>query len=263
MASLCVHPIAPYDHTRQVVRGMIEPVGGFDLVHVATPLEVCEQRDRKGLYAKARAGEIKEFTGISDPYEEPADAEIVIDTTNLRPSEGGSADHPPPRSTGVHRPRRRLTREPDMAWEAWLTLATIGVAVVVMSGTWLAPAATLAGQRWWCLLVSGVIDTEQALSGFSNPAPITVAALFVVARAVEKTGALQPLVLDAAGRGRDRACTGASPRSRWPGRRQCSTTRRSWPCSSLRSANGPPGVAITRRSSCPCVSRPSSAGSSP
>ncbi|MDH3606232.1 MAG: bifunctional sulfate adenylyltransferase/adenylylsulfate kinase [Acidimicrobiia bacterium] len=80
-------PIAPYDHTRQIVRSMIEPVGGFDLVHVATPLEVCEQRDRKGLYAKARAGEIKEFTGISDPYEEPADAEIVIDTTNLRPSE--------------------------------------------------------------------------------------------------------------------------------------------------------------------------------
>jgi sulfate adenylyltransferase len=66
---------------------MIEPVGGFDLVHVATPLEVCEQRDRKGLYAKARAGEIKEFTGISDPYEEPVDAEIVIDTTRLRPSE--------------------------------------------------------------------------------------------------------------------------------------------------------------------------------
>ena len=84
--ALCA-PIAPYDETRQIVRGMIEPVGGFDLVHVATPLEVCENADRKGLYAKARAGEIKEFTGISDPYEEPADAEIVIDTTNLRPSE--------------------------------------------------------------------------------------------------------------------------------------------------------------------------------
>ncbi len=80
-------PIAPYDHTRQAVRSMVEPVGGFDLVHVATPLEVCEQRDRKGLYAKARAGEIKEFTGISDPYEEPADAEIVIDTSDLSPSE--------------------------------------------------------------------------------------------------------------------------------------------------------------------------------
>ena len=62
-------------------------VGGFMLVHVDTPLEVCEERDRKGLYAKARAGIIKEFTGISDPYEEPADAEITIDTTSLTPEE--------------------------------------------------------------------------------------------------------------------------------------------------------------------------------
>ena len=57
------------------------------LVHVDTPLEVCEQRDRKGLYAKARAGIIKEFTGISDPYEAPADAELAIDTTALTPDE--------------------------------------------------------------------------------------------------------------------------------------------------------------------------------
>jgi len=54
---------------------------------VATPLEVCEQRDRKGLYAKARAGIIKEFTGISDPYEEPAAADLTIDTTDLSPVE--------------------------------------------------------------------------------------------------------------------------------------------------------------------------------
>jgi sulfate adenylyltransferase len=66
---------------------MIEPVGGFVLVHVATPLEVCEQRDRKGLYAKARAGIIKEFTGVSDPYEAPESAEVRIDTTNLTPEE--------------------------------------------------------------------------------------------------------------------------------------------------------------------------------
>ena len=57
------------------------------MVHVATPIEVCEQRDRKGLYAKARAGIIKEFTGVSDPYEEPTDAELVIDTTELSPDE--------------------------------------------------------------------------------------------------------------------------------------------------------------------------------
>ena len=74
-------PIAPYDATRKAVRQMTEEQGGgFALVHVATSLEVCESRDRKGLYAKARAGELKEFTGISDPYEEPADAELVIDT---------------------------------------------------------------------------------------------------------------------------------------------------------------------------------------
>ena len=66
---------------------MVQPLGGFIRVHVATPLEVCEQRDRKGLYAKARAGIIKEFTGISDPYEEPDDADIAIDTTRLTAEE--------------------------------------------------------------------------------------------------------------------------------------------------------------------------------
>jgi len=80
-------PIAPYDEVRKGVRGMIEPLGGFTLVHVDTPLEVCEQRDRKGLYAKARAGIIKEFTGISDPYEAPEDAELVLDTTELTPDQ--------------------------------------------------------------------------------------------------------------------------------------------------------------------------------
>ena len=80
-------PIAPYDAVRKDVRAMIDPVGGFILVHVDTPVEVCEQRDRKGLYAKARAGIIKEFTGVSDPYEEPADADLAIDTTALTAEE--------------------------------------------------------------------------------------------------------------------------------------------------------------------------------
>jgi sulfate adenylyltransferase len=80
-------PIAPYDSVRKDVRHIIEPYGGFILVHVSTPLEICEERDRKGLYAKARAGILKEFTGISDPYEEPADADIVIDTTAVTPEE--------------------------------------------------------------------------------------------------------------------------------------------------------------------------------
>ncbi len=74
-------PIAPYAAARARVREMVSEAGDFLLVHIATPLEACEARDRKGLYAKARAGAIKGFTGISDPYEEPDDADLVIDTT--------------------------------------------------------------------------------------------------------------------------------------------------------------------------------------
>ncbi|MER6946397.1 adenylyl-sulfate kinase [Nonomuraea sp. NPDC000554] len=77
-------PIAPYAATREEVRELVESVGAdFLLVHIATPLEECERRDRKGLYAKARAGLIPEFTGVSDPYEEPDDADLTIDTTDV------------------------------------------------------------------------------------------------------------------------------------------------------------------------------------
>lgn len=80
--ALCA-PIAPYASTREEVRRMVTDAGGtFVLVHVATPLEECERRDRKGLYAKARAGVIPEFTGVSDPYEVPADADLTIDTSD-------------------------------------------------------------------------------------------------------------------------------------------------------------------------------------
>jgi sulfate adenylyltransferase len=98
-------PIAPFAQARAQVRRMVSEVGDFLLIHVATPLEVCEARDRKGLYAKARAGLIDQFTGISDPYEEPQDADLVIDTSTM-------------------------TRE--QATEAVLRLLT--------SGGWLAPA---------------------------------------------------------------------------------------------------------------------------
>ncbi|MGL5809784.1 MAG: adenylyl-sulfate kinase, partial [Nocardioides sp.] len=75
-------PIAPFDDTRRQVRAMVDAAGGlFVLVHISTPLAECERRDRKGLYAKARRGEIPEFTGISSPYEEPRDAPLRIDTT--------------------------------------------------------------------------------------------------------------------------------------------------------------------------------------
>ncbi|HUI42644.1 MAG TPA: bifunctional sulfate adenylyltransferase/adenylylsulfate kinase [Terriglobia bacterium] len=80
-------PIAPYDALRKEVRGMIQPLGGFILVHLATPLNTCEGRDRKGLYAKARAGILKQFTGVSDPYEPPTDADVVIDTSDVSPEE--------------------------------------------------------------------------------------------------------------------------------------------------------------------------------
>lgn len=79
-------PIAPYDDTRRWVRDTVERragPGAMVLVWVATPLEVCEQRDTKGLYAKARAGELSGFTGIDDPYEQPADADLVIDTSDV------------------------------------------------------------------------------------------------------------------------------------------------------------------------------------
>ena len=84
-------PIAPFAAARARVRQMVSEVGDFFLIHVATPVEVCEARDRKGLYAKARAGIITQFTGVSDPYEEPADAELVLDTSTLSRAEAVTA----------------------------------------------------------------------------------------------------------------------------------------------------------------------------
>ncbi|GIF12401.1 adenylyl-sulfate kinase [Actinoplanes teichomyceticus] len=86
MAVAC--PIAPYEAARAAVRRMaVEAGAGFVLVHVATPLEVCERRDRKGLYARARAGQLRGMTGIDDPYEEPLDAELTVDTTTMSVAE--------------------------------------------------------------------------------------------------------------------------------------------------------------------------------
>lgn len=76
-------PIAPYESMRAEFRAMAERHGRFILVYVSTPLEVCEERDRKGLYARARAGEIQQFTGISDPYEVPTDADVVVDASAM------------------------------------------------------------------------------------------------------------------------------------------------------------------------------------
>jgi sulfate adenylyltransferase len=84
-------PIAPYAAARAVARKLVTEVGDFLLIYVSTPVEVCEARDRKGLYAKARAGLIKGFTGVSDPYEEPRDADLVLDTSTMTRDEAVSA----------------------------------------------------------------------------------------------------------------------------------------------------------------------------
>lgn len=81
-------PIAPYEESRKANRELISRYGGYIEVHVSTPIEVCEQRDRKGLYAKARAGKVKGVTGVSDPYIPPVNPELVIDTSQITPVEG-------------------------------------------------------------------------------------------------------------------------------------------------------------------------------
>ncbi|MFZ1569019.1 MAG: bifunctional sulfate adenylyltransferase/adenylylsulfate kinase [Thiolinea sp.] len=80
-------PIAPYSAVRREVRELVENYGGFIEIHVATPIEECERRDRKGLYAKARAGLVKGFTGIDDPYEAPETPELKLDTSEITPDE--------------------------------------------------------------------------------------------------------------------------------------------------------------------------------
>lgn len=80
-------PIAPYEYTRREIRKVIEEYGGFFEVHVSTPIDECERRDRKGMYAKARAGLIKGFTGVDDPYEAPVNPELRIDTSDMTPVE--------------------------------------------------------------------------------------------------------------------------------------------------------------------------------
>jgi adenylyl-sulfate kinase len=86
-AAVVVSAISPYAEARQKARALVEAEGTFVEIHVATPVEECERRDVKGLYAKARAGEIPEFTGVSDPYEEPASPELRLDTTGLAPQD--------------------------------------------------------------------------------------------------------------------------------------------------------------------------------
>jgi adenylylsulfate kinase len=85
--AVVVSAISPYEETRRRARAMVEEHAPFVEVHVATSVEECARRDVKGLYAKALAGEIPEFTGVSDPYEEPANPELRLETEGREPAE--------------------------------------------------------------------------------------------------------------------------------------------------------------------------------
>ncbi|HXH96626.1 MAG TPA: adenylyl-sulfate kinase [Gaiellaceae bacterium] len=89
-AAVIVSAISPYEETRRQARALVEAQGTFVEVYVATPVDECERRDVKGLYAKAREGEIPEFTGVSDPYEEPVAPELRIDTIEHEPEESAA-----------------------------------------------------------------------------------------------------------------------------------------------------------------------------
>jgi adenylylsulfate kinase len=82
--------ISPYEATRRIAREMIEEVGTFVEVYIKASVEECARRDVKGLYEKAFKGEIKEFTGVNDPYEEPTSPELVVDTEALQPEESAA-----------------------------------------------------------------------------------------------------------------------------------------------------------------------------
>jgi adenylylsulfate kinase len=90
-AAVLVSAISPYAETRATARALVEEFGPFVEVHVSASVDECARRDVKGLYAKAFAGELPEFTGVSDPYEEPADPELVLDTERHDPGESAAA----------------------------------------------------------------------------------------------------------------------------------------------------------------------------
>ena len=90
-AAVIVSAISPYEEARRRARSLVEETAPFVEIHVATAVEVCAERDPKGLYAKARSGEIQHFTGISDPYEEPQDPELRLDTAGREPRDSAAS----------------------------------------------------------------------------------------------------------------------------------------------------------------------------
>jgi adenylylsulfate kinase len=89
-AAVVVSAVSPYEETRRAARALVEEHAPFVEIHVATPLEVCAERDPKGLYQKALAGELRGFTGVDDPYEEPVDPELRLPTQNQTPEESAA-----------------------------------------------------------------------------------------------------------------------------------------------------------------------------
>jgi adenylyl-sulfate kinase len=90
-AAVVVSAISPYEEARRRARTLVEENAPFVEIHVATSLDVCAERDPKGLYAKARSGEIEHFTGVSDPYEEPKSPELRLDTADREPAESAAS----------------------------------------------------------------------------------------------------------------------------------------------------------------------------
>jgi adenylylsulfate kinase len=90
-AAVIVSAISPYEEARRRARSLVEETAPFVEIHVATAVEVCAERDPKGLYAKARSGEIQHFTGISDPYEEPQNPELRLDTAGREPVDSAAS----------------------------------------------------------------------------------------------------------------------------------------------------------------------------
>jgi len=176
----CCACISPYREIRDTVRGWVEGDGGqFVEIFMDTPLDTCIDRDPKGLYKKALAGEIKQFTGIDDPYEAPENPEIRLRTTETTPEECA----------------RQILRwkGPSMGWEAWFTVALIVFLVAVLTLTRISPDVVLLGGVT-LLLAVGILEPFEALAGLAQEGMVTVGVLYVVVAGVQNTGGLAWIV---------------------------------------------------------------------